>query len=116
MKQESVAVGRKSERHVEGFRIAYRLLHSAANRVGIILGFDYREGEVRAVVQKVVRPLFLSSCGDRAAYDDATGREAVLAPYLRILIPPGFFQRRGDVPIAYLCFAQGFLARQGAPV
>ena len=107
-----VPVRRKRERHVEGFRVAEGLLHSAADRVAVVLGLDHGQGQVRPVVQQVVGPLLPAAGGHLAPDLDAAGGEGVLTPDLRGPLPPRLLYRRGDEGVAYLRFVQAVLVHR----
>ena len=93
MEHEAVAVRREDERDVEGLGVVERLLHAVADAVGVVLGLDQRERDVRLVVEDVVRPLGLAACDQLAAHDDAALGEADLLANLSISSQPAFRRR-----------------------
>ena len=84
----------------------------AADRVVVVLGLHHRQWKVRLVAQEVVGPLSLPAHGQLAPNDDPPGREAVFAADLRVRVPSGAGDRRGDVVVADPGFVQGLLVHR----
>ena len=112
VEQEGVAIRREHEGHVEGFRVSDGLLQPAADRVVVVLGLHHRQRKVRLVEQEVVGPLPLPAHGQLAPNDDPAGREAVFAADLRVGVPSGAGDGRGDVVVADPGFVQGLLVHR----
>ena len=109
VEDEAVAVGGKHEGDVEGLGVAQSLLHAAAHGVGVVLGFDERDGDVGLVMEDVVGPLALSAADQPAAHGDAALGEAHLLADLRHLVPPGLAQGGRDELGADVAFGEAFL-------
>lgn len=73
MKQEGVAIGAEDEGNVERSGVIQSLLHSTADAVVIVFGFDERERHVRFVGQQEVCELPFPS-SDRLPLAPAPGQ------------------------------------------
>ena len=85
---ETIAIAREAERHVQQGCVLNRLGHPGTNRMVVVLGLDHREREVVLEEEQVVGALHLAAHGDPAPDDHAARGEHVLAPDLRLQIPP----------------------------
>lgn len=96
MEQEAVAVAGKDEGNVEGFCVVEALLHTGSETMRLILRLDQGKRLVGLVVQHVVRPLALAPAVELAAHDDAALGEADFLADLRLQVPAGREQSRGN--------------------
>ena len=81
--------------------------------MGIVLGLDDRDGNVRLVVEDVVGALGLSARDQLATHDDAALGEAHLLADLQHLVPPRPAQGRRDELGADVPFGQVSLVNSG---
>ena len=80
----NVAVRGKHKRDVERGGVIERLLHSVADAVGVVLGLDQRQRNVRLVIEDVVGAFRLAARNQLAAHDDpALGEADLLADLQR---------------------------------
>lgn len=105
MENEAVAIRRKHERDIQRFGIAKGLLHTAANRLPVVLRFDDCDGDVGLGRKDVVGALALAATYHLAAHDNPPLGEADFFPNLRGNVPPGGDQRgsnefRADIALA----------------
>lgn len=61
-----------------------------------ILGLHDRQRHVRQVCEEIVGATGLLAGGHLSADDNLAIREGILAEHLRLLVPAGAFNRRGD--------------------
>ena len=113
MEHEAIAVGGEHEGDVQCLGVVERLLHSITDAVGIVLGLDDRDGNVRLVVEDVVGALGLSARDQLAAHDDAALGEAHLLADLQHLVPPHSAQGGGDELGADIPFGEALLVNRG---
>src|SRR5581483_8854307 len=71
VKKERVAVGTEHIGNIQGCRIIECLLHSSADAVVVIFGFNDRELDARFVGKDVVGAFWFATGGKLAANDDA---------------------------------------------
>lgn len=106
--EESVSVRGIHERDVERCRISEGLLHTVPDGMGIVLGFDYGDGEVPLVVEDVVGPFRFAAGNGLPLYLDAAFRKRNFSPDLRFL-PGRSVQCRSDEFRADVGFGEAFL-------
>ena len=117
--KECIPVRAVGERDIEDPRILESLLHSAADRVGIIFGFDYGDWDVGLVVEDVVGLLRLATLYSLAMYYDPALGEVNLFTNLREGIPllPIRADEGGcDELGPYIRFGEAFLVHSPNPV
>lgn len=112
MEYKAVAVGREHERDVERGRVFQALLHAVTDAVGVVLGLDQGQRDVRLEVQDVVGALGLAAADQLAAYDDPALGEADFLTDLQHLIPARLAQGRGDELGADVAFTEGSLVHE----
>ena len=96
MEEKPFSVRREDERHIHHLGVAKGLLHAGADRVGGILRFDHSQGDVGLPVEDVIGILPRPSAHQLAANDDAALGQVDFLPNLRLHIPPGLDDGRGD--------------------
>ena len=109
VEHEAVAVRGEHEGNVERCGVIERLLHPVADAVGIVLGLDQRQRNVRLVIEDIVGPLGLAASDQLAAHDDPALGEADLLADLQHLVPPGLAQGGRDELGADVALAKGAL-------
>ncbi len=114
VEHEAVAVRGEHEGDVERAGVVERLLHPVADAMGIVLGLDQGERDVRLVIEDVVGALGLAARDQLAAHDDPALGEADLLADLQHLVPPGLAQGGRDELGADVAFAEGALVHSPA--
>lgn len=110
VEQKSVTVGCEHKRDIECRGVVQRLLHAIAHAAVIVLGLDESNGDA-LIVEDVIGSLRLAPRDQLASDNYATLGEADLATNLCGIIPPGLYDRRGDVLGADVGFAERLLGR-----
>ena len=111
MLQEGVTIAAVGERHVQDLGVLQGLLHSVANFVVVVLGFDDGERKVGFEEKQVIRLLGLPALDRLASDDDATHGEISFFPDLSHQIPTRSLrpaQRRSDKLGSNVRFGEGF--------
>ena len=104
MEYKAIAVRRKYEGDIEGFCVFQRLLHPRTYGLGVVLGLNQRQRDIRLVVKHIVSAFALTSADHLAAHNDAAFRKADFFPNLRHFIPTGLFDRGRDKLRANVAF------------
>ena len=81
--------------------------------MGLSLGLDQPQRNVRLLVEDVVGPLCMTPTDELAAHDDVALAEAHLLADLQHLFPPGLAQRGRDELRAHLAFGEASLVHAG---
>jgi hypothetical protein len=105
VEHEAGAVRGENEGDVERDGVIERLLHPIADAVGIVLGLDQGERDVRLVIENVVGALGLAARDQLAAHDDPAFGEANFLADLQHLVPPSPSQGGRDELGADVTFA-----------
>ena len=116
MAYEPVTVGSKGKWNIQGLGIIECLLHAVADAVGVILGLDHCQWNVRLVMENVIGPLGAAARDQPAAHDDAPLGETHLFADLFHHVPVGLDQGRRDTFGADIAFAQGALVHTIGPL
>jgi len=72
VEQEAIAIGAEHKRDLQHLSIAQRLLHTIADGVIIVLGFDDGDWDVRLIEKDIIDTFVLGSGMELAANDDAS--------------------------------------------
>ena len=113
VKAEAVAVAAENEGDVEDMGVAEGLLEAGADRVGVILGLNDGDGDVRLVIEDVVGALLGTASVDFSPHINAPVGETYLFAYLRVEVPRCGHERRGDELGADVAFGEGFFVHRG---
>jgi hypothetical protein len=96
VEQKAVAVGAEDKRHLQRLSVVQALLHPVTDGVIVVLGFDHRYRNIRAIVQNVVRKLRFAATDLFATDNDASLREVNFLTKLGYGVPPDLRDRRRD--------------------
>ena len=116
MEHEAVAVRGEHEGDIERRGVVEALLHAVADAVGVVLGLDQRDRDVRLVVENVVGPLGLAARDQLAAHDDPALGEIDLLANLHHLVPPGALDGRQDELRADVAFGEASLVHRAGRI
>ncbi len=89
MKKESIAIGTEDIRHIQRSGIVQPLLHSAANAVVVVFGFNECQRHVGFKRQQEVGELPLPPFDRFPFYQDLAGCKEILFPNLMLNVPAG---------------------------
>ncbi len=111
VKQKTIAIGAEDEGYLQHFRIGQCLLHSVADRMAIVLGFDYGDGDIGLVEQHIISPFMFGAGVELAANDYPAFGKGKFFQDLGGYIPSRLLQGRrdelgADVALGELFFIQ----------
>ena len=86
---------------------AKTLLHPVSDAMVVVLGLDNRQGEVRFVVEDVVRKLRFAASHELAANDDPPLCQVNVLADLDLHVPPRLGNGRGDELRADVSLGEG---------
>jgi hypothetical protein len=101
-----IAVRGENKGNIERSRVLDGLLHAAADRIVIILGFDQSDGNVRLVIKNVIGALRLAAGYELATYNDPALGKTNLFTNLPLDIPTGVDDCGRNILRANVAFAE----------
>src|SRR6185312_5680173 len=87
VENKAVTVGGENKGDLQGAGVFEPLLHSIADAVAVVLGFNQGDGDVRLIIEDKVSLLSLAAADQLAPDDDPTLGEIDLLPDLLHVIP-----------------------------
>ena len=114
MEVEAVAVAAEDKGNIKGSRVIEGLLDTRGNGVRVVLCLNNRNGNVRLVVEDVIGPFPTAPSMEFPSDIDATVREFYFSTNLKILIPTGRNDSRGNELRANIALSEGFFVQKNA--
>lgn len=111
MKQETIAIGADSKRHIEFFGVVESLLHAVADAVVVVFGLDNGNWLVLLETKHVVCAAWGGTAMQAASHHDPAGADRKLLPHLGLDVPSRRLNGGGDefgadISLAELLFIQ----------
>src|SRR3989344_8533810 len=113
MLKKCVSIGTIYKGGIKCFGIFKRLLHTGADWVLVVLGFNNCERQGTAVIQNKISALFLSAKNSFAAHDNPAGGKTILFANLLLQIPAGIRKRRENEFGANILLGKFFFRKVG---
>lgn len=96
VKQKTIATGTEDEGYLQHFRIGQCLLHTVADRMAIILGFDYGDWNIGLIEQHIIGSFMFGAGVQLSTNDYPAFSKGKFFEDLGDYIPPSLFQSRCD--------------------